>query len=75
MAPDGCDCFYALIPVPNQASGIDWQTQARPFRNRVMQFLESTTCRAWRRTWRPSGVHAARFRNDAGQLPRRGILL
>ena len=40
MAPPGCDCFYALIPVPNQASRIDWRTQARPFRNRVMRFLE-----------------------------------
>ena len=40
MAPPGCDCFYALIPVPNQASGIDWRTQAKPFRDRVMRFLE-----------------------------------
>ncbi len=40
MAPDGCDCFYALIPVPNQLSGIDWKQQAVPFRNRVMKFLE-----------------------------------
>lgn len=40
MAPAGCDCFYALIPVPNQASLIDWRTQAKPFRNRVMSFLE-----------------------------------
>jgi phytoene desaturase len=39
MAPPGCDCFYALIPVPNQASGIDWRKQARPFRDRVMRFL------------------------------------
>jgi phytoene desaturase len=39
MAPEGCDCFYALIPVPNQASGIDWRTQAGPFRDRVMLFL------------------------------------
>jgi phytoene desaturase len=39
MAPPGCDCFYALIPVPNQASGIDWRTEAKPFRDRVMRFL------------------------------------
>ncbi len=39
MAPAGCDCFYALIPVPNQQSGIDWTTEARPFRDRVMKFL------------------------------------
>jgi phytoene desaturase len=41
MAPAGCDCFYALIPVPNQASRIDWRTQAKPFRDRVMSFLEN----------------------------------
>src|SRR5271165_3225125 len=29
MAPAGCDCFYALIPVPNQESGIDWTTQSK----------------------------------------------
>lgn len=40
MAPDGCDCFYVLIPVPNQLSGLDWRQEAVPFRNRVMQFLE-----------------------------------
>ncbi len=39
-APEGCDCFYALIPVPNQQSGIDWAREAVPFRNRVMRFLE-----------------------------------
>lgn len=39
MAPPGCDCFYVLIPVPNQASGIDWTVQAKPFRDRVMRML------------------------------------
>lgn len=39
MAPEGCDCFYVLIPVPNQKSGIDWTQQARPFRDRVMKLL------------------------------------
>ena len=40
MAPSGCDCFYALIPVPNQLSGIDWSKEAGPFRDAVMTFLE-----------------------------------
>jgi phytoene desaturase len=39
MAPPGCDCFYALIPVPNQQSGIDWQAQEAPFRQRILKFL------------------------------------
>lgn len=40
MAPAGHDCWYVLIPVPNQASGLDWHTEAKPFRDRVMNFLE-----------------------------------
>jgi phytoene desaturase len=40
MAPPGCDCWYVLIPVPNQQSGIDWRTEAGPYRDRVMKFLE-----------------------------------
>jgi phytoene desaturase len=39
MAPEGCDCFYALIPVPNQQSGMDWVQQNEPFRQRVLRFL------------------------------------
>ena len=40
MAPEGCDAFYALIPVPHNASGIDWSIEAPRFRDRIMQFLE-----------------------------------
>jgi phytoene desaturase len=42
IAPPGCDCFYVLIPVPNQQSGIDWTKQAQPFRDRVMRHLDAT---------------------------------
>jgi phytoene desaturase len=40
MAPAGHDCFYALVPVPNQLSGIDWTKEAKPFRDRVMAYME-----------------------------------
>jgi phytoene desaturase len=40
MAPEGCESFYVLSPVPNQASGIDWSKMARPYRDRIIQFLE-----------------------------------
>jgi phytoene desaturase len=40
MAPAGCDCFYVLVPVPNQLSGIDWREAAGPLRDAVMEFLE-----------------------------------
>lgn len=39
MAPPGHDCWYVLIPVPNQLSGIDWTKAAKPFRDRVMTHL------------------------------------
>ncbi len=40
MAPEGGECFYVLSPVPHQDSGIDWNLMAKPYRDRVMQFLE-----------------------------------
>jgi phytoene desaturase len=40
MAPEDCDCFYVLAPVPNQQSGLDWTKEARPFRDAIMRFLE-----------------------------------
>jgi phytoene desaturase len=40
MAPAGCDCFYVLVPVPNQKSGIDWTVEAKPFRDAVITFLD-----------------------------------
>ena len=40
IAPEGCESFCVLSPVPNQASGIDWNKMARPYRDRIIQFLE-----------------------------------
>jgi phytoene desaturase len=40
LAPDGCEAFTVFAPVPNLASGIDWKAAARPFRDRLMQYLE-----------------------------------
>ncbi len=42
LAPEGCDAFYALVPVPNLQSGTDWATEAEPFRARIRQRLEAT---------------------------------
>ncbi|MBO6757575.1 MAG: phytoene desaturase [Roseibium sp.] len=42
MAPDGCDSFYVLSPVPNMESGIDWLTAAEPYRQRLQSYLEAT---------------------------------
>lgn len=40
LAPSGCEAFYVLAPVPHLGAGIDWEHEVRPFRDRVMGFLE-----------------------------------
>ena len=42
MAPDGCDTFYALVPVPHLDAGIDWKALGPEFRDRIQARLEST---------------------------------
>ncbi|MFN3350769.1 phytoene desaturase [Pseudorhodoplanes sp.] len=42
LAPDGCDAFYVLSPVPHLEAGIDWQVQAEPYRARIAQYLSQT---------------------------------
>jgi phytoene desaturase len=42
LAPEGCDSFYVLSPVPNQDSGIDWKTMAETYRKRIAKRLDET---------------------------------
>ena len=42
LAPEGCDAFYVLSPVPNLKSGTDWSQQAEPYRQAVEKRLEDT---------------------------------
>jgi len=42
MAPEGCDAFYVLSPVPNLESGVDWRQQAEPYRQAIEQHLATT---------------------------------
>ena len=42
FAPDGCDSFYALVPVPNLQGDIDWETQGSLLRDRVITALQET---------------------------------
>ncbi|MEO1253244.1 MAG: phytoene desaturase, partial [Pseudomonadota bacterium] len=42
LAPEGGDTFYALSPVPNLASGTDWQAFSEDYRQRVQRRLEET---------------------------------
>ena len=40
MAPEGCESMYLLVPVPHLGAGIDWRTQAEPFTQKLLAFLE-----------------------------------
>jgi phytoene desaturase len=42
LAPEGCDAFYVLSPVPHLDAGIDWATQAEPYRQAIEKRLEET---------------------------------
>jgi len=42
LAPEGCDAFYVLSPVPNLKGGADWRTQAEPYRKAIEARLEQT---------------------------------
>ncbi|MBD3616781.1 MAG: phytoene desaturase [Gracilimonas sp.] len=40
MAPEGCEGFYVLSPVPHLDSGTDWNEMAPKYRDIIMNFLE-----------------------------------
>ena len=40
LAPAGCDCWYALAPVPHLAGDVDWETAAKPYRDAIIRYLE-----------------------------------
>lgn len=42
LAPEGCDTFYALSPVPNLDSQTDWEVFSEDYRTRVEKRLEET---------------------------------
>ncbi len=40
LAPEGHEAFYVLSPVPHLGGNIDWEHAAKPYRDRIMRFLE-----------------------------------
>lgn len=40
MAPEGCESMYVLVPVANNASGIDWKAEKDGYAARIIDFLE-----------------------------------
>ena len=39
FAPEGCESFYVLAPVPNLNAGIDWDSQGPLLRQRIIESL------------------------------------
>ena len=40
LAPEGCDSWYVLSPVPHLEGKIDWKTKAKPYRDSIIKYLE-----------------------------------
>ena len=70
LAPDGCDAFYVLSPVPHLDSGIDWASRREPYRQKIARYLERDRAAGPRgRTWSTSRVLTPQgFRDDCLSL-------
>ncbi|MBL8024638.1 MAG: phytoene desaturase [Elusimicrobia bacterium] len=43
LAPEGKSALYVLVPVPNQKSGLNWEREKGPFREKVLRLIEERT--------------------------------
>ena len=41
LAPDGCDSWYVLSPVPHLGANIDWNSKAESYRDSIIKYLET----------------------------------
>ena len=48
LAPEGCDTFYALAPVPHLDADVDWPSYAETFKERICARLEEHAARPTR---------------------------
>lgn len=42
FAPEGCDSFYALVPVPNLQADLDWQVEGPRLSKRIIKALSDS---------------------------------
>ena len=42
FAPEGCDSFYVLSPVPNLKKQIDWKNYGKTYEKKILNALEQT---------------------------------
>lgn len=40
LAPEGCDTWYVLSPVPHLGANVDWRAKAEPYRDSIIAYLE-----------------------------------
>jgi phytoene desaturase len=40
LAPEGCECFYVLSPVPHLEGEIDWETEKEKYADKILESLE-----------------------------------
>lgn len=40
LAPEGCDCWYVLSPVPHLGGETDWRTEAERYKQKIYAYLE-----------------------------------
>ena len=40
LAPEGCDSWYVLSPVPHLKADIDWRAEAEPYKQKIYDYLE-----------------------------------
>ena len=65
LAPEGCDGFYVLSPVPNLIGGADWTREAEPYRQKIARFLDETVMPGFEREIVTSAVTTPlTFRDD-----------
>ena len=40
LAPEGCDCWYVLSPVPHLGGDVDWEAASETYKVKVLEYLE-----------------------------------
>lgn len=42
FAPEGCDSFYVLSPVPNLQANVNWEQEGEPYADKIIEALDQT---------------------------------
>ena len=42
FAPEGCESFYVLCPVPNLQGNVNWEEEGEKLRDRIIEALEGS---------------------------------